>query len=149
MSKEWTVYGIEYQSKIMYVGVSSNMKNRIEQHKYQRGTSYSAIPVDVDYHNVVFLTFETYGIKKDALSKEDELIRLYDTINNGWNKNRSGLVELPDKSAYMKEYQRQYFQTDEHKERRREQQLRYYYRHKEEMNKKRVEREKHKRMKTR
>ena len=142
MVKEWFVYGIKYQEKIMYIGISSNFKKRIEQHKYSRGTSHSAIPITVDYHDTVFITFEKYVEKNDALLEEDKLIKKYDTINNGWNKNRSGLIETTDKTVYMKCYQKQYYKTDENIQKRRKNQLEYYYKHKADINKKRVERRK-------
>ena len=142
MVKEWLVYGIKYQEKIMYIGISSNFKKRIEQHKYSRWTSHSAIPITVDYHDTVFITFEKYVEKNDALLEEDKLIKKYDTINNGWNKNRSGLIETTDKAVYMKCYQKQYYKTDENIQKRRKNQLEYYYKHKAYINKKRVERRK-------
>ena len=118
------------------------LKKRIEQHKYSRGTSHSAIPITVDYHDTVFITFEKYVEKNDALLEEDKLIKKYDTINNGWNKNRSGLIETTDKTVYMKCYQKQYYKTDENIQKRRKNQLEYYYKHKADINKKRVERRK-------
>ena len=70
---------------------------------------------------------------EEILKKEDELIIQYDTINNGFNKQRSGLISK-DKNEYSKEYlknhnykhQREYNKSEKWKELHREYMREYY-----------------------
>ena len=103
MEKKWTIYLIKENGVVTYVGKTNDFRRRVYEHRGKRGTGNSAIPIYVDLNNVTFVPIETYNTEADALRMEDELICEYDTINNGWNRCRSGLVYSSDTKAYMRE----------------------------------------------
>lgn len=118
MEKNYTVYKIEYQGKVMYIGKTCDFKRRVYHHKYYIGAHMSAIPTDVDLNEVTFTAIETFDNETDTLRREDELIQAYDTINTGWNKMRSGLV-WSDKE-YVNAKIREYQKTEKYKAKKRE-----------------------------
>ena len=95
--------------KIIYIGQTINFKNRkyihfghitkpIDLYMFKEGRkNFSMEKFDIDCTNMA-----DEGMK----IKEDELILQYDTINNGLNKNRSGLISK--NKEYQKEYQKEY-----------------------------------------
>ena len=110
--KTFIVYTITYGGEIMYVGKTSNMANRKTMHKTQIGNPrYSAIPVDADLSKIEFNVVAEFDNEADALKYEDQLILQYNTISNGWNKYRSGLIKASDIKAYMQDYNRDYYQA--------------------------------------
>lgn len=114
MIRKYTVYTISLGSKVMYVGESANFPQRRYLHRNKRGTSQSAIPLDVDLSLVVFEKIAVYDTRNEALETEDSLIKEYDTINNGWNKRRSGRTPIDvkmKKGLKGKDYCRAYRQT--------------------------------------
>ena len=113
---EYTVYKIEYKGEVKYVGKTCDFERR----KWRHLNGYGAIPTDVDLNEVEIMPIETYTEETDALKREDELILHYDTINNGWNRQRSGLVKVSDVKAYQREWHREYSKTDIYKAKKRE-----------------------------
>lgn len=96
--------------KIIYIGQTKDFKQRRNMHFYSKDNQ----PVDKymfeeGRENFSMNIFE--DIKADDYTneelrkKEDELIIQYDTINNGMNKIRSGLISK-DKKEYKKEYRK-------------------------------------------
>ena len=101
--------------KIIYIGQTKDFKERkrahfrakkcpIDKHMFEEGRENFSMNIfkDIDYLNITYEELKT---------KENELIKCYDTINNGWNKNRSGLI-----SNNTKEYQREYSKTEKYKD---------------------------------
>ena len=153
MEKNYTVYKIEYQGEVKYIGKTCDFKRRVQHHKYERGTGNSAIPKDADLEEIEILPIETFDNETDALKREDELILQYDTINTGWNQRRSGLIWSSDTKAYdrewmreyskgekykayQREYMREYSKIEKYKTYRREYKREWYQLHKEELRKK-------------
>ena len=127
--KTYVVYTITYFDQIVYVGKTCRYIERKRKHLNQRGTYMSAIPVDADLSKIEFNVVAEFDNKTDALKYEDQLILKYNTIDNGWNKYRSGLVyndreyvlaHMRDYDAAHREekaaYNRDYYET--HKEER-------------------------------
>ena len=148
MKKQY-VYTIAYNREVMYVGKTSNMANRKTMHKTQRGTHKSAIPVDADLSKIEFNVVAEFNSEEEALKYEDQLILQYNTIDGGWNKIRSGLIEASDKKAYNRDYQAAHsnelraYQRDykaAHREEIRTYSRDYYQAHREEINAKHRER---------
>ena len=72
----YTVYKIEKDFKILYIGKTVNFKRRKWEHTYRK-------KLDKTYNFVALYENLT---KEEAKLKEKELILTYDTVNNGWNK---------------------------------------------------------------
>ena len=140
---------------IIYIGQTTDFKERkrchfgrkskryyVDNYMFMEGRENFEIEI---FRDIDITVFSDEDIKK----KEDELILQYDTINNGYNKQRSGLVsynkqykkeqskeyhkkyyqENRDKLIqYYKEYNKQYYQ--ENKELLREKRKEYYQKHK-------------------
>ena len=96
--------------KIIYIGQTINFKQRkythfghitkpIDLYMFKEGRKNFSMEIfnNIDYKNMTY---------EEIKQKEDELIIQYDTINNGLNKNRSGLIS--EKKEYQKEYQKEY-----------------------------------------
>lgn len=113
MKKQY-VYTIAYNGEVMYVGKTRNMAKRKSAHRTKRGTHKSAIPVDADLSKIEFNVVAEFNSEEEALKYEDQLILQYDTIDNGWNKYRSGLIKSSDIKAYNRDYSAAYYQV--HKE---------------------------------
>jgi len=103
MKKQY-VYTITYNGEVMYVGKTSNMAVRKSAHKTKRGTYYSAIPVEADLSKIEFNVVAEFDNEDEALKYEDQLMLRYNTLDGGWNKQRSGLIETSDIKAYQREY---------------------------------------------
>lgn len=150
--------------KIIYIGQTKDFKQRKYQHF---GNNYIQIidkyMFEEGRENFIMEKFDidcTNMTEDEMLQKEDELILQYDTINNGFNMLRSGLISKTkeydnQRSAKFrktekhkeyiknyhqiekyKEYQKNLRQTEEYKKYQRE----YHQKHKEELNKKLRER---------
>lgn len=88
---------IKLNEVVMYVGETLNFGRRKREHLHGIGdTNRSAIPEGTDLSKVSVIKVKEFSDKNEALKHEDELILQYDTINNGWNKNRSGHVSNED-----------------------------------------------------
>jgi hypothetical protein len=96
----------------MYVGKCSNFTSRKWYHTHYRGTHYSAIPVEVDLSLLSFDKISEFTDELEALKEEDRLIVEYDTINSGWNKQRSGLIRSGNKKEYMRIKQQEFREKD-------------------------------------
>ena len=53
---------------------------------------------------------------KDLKNKENELILYYNTILNGFNRYRSGIINANNYTEYQREYHRKYSKIDKRKE---------------------------------
>lgn len=118
--------------KIIYIGQTTNFIGRKHEHfrkndrpidlyMYEEGRQNFSIEIfDIDCTNMS---------DDERKNKEDELILQYDTINNGLNKKRSGLItKTEDYSAlkikryrennkeHCKEYNKEYRKTEKYKE---------------------------------
>lgn len=58
--------------------------------------------------NVLIEAVAEFDNEVDALKYEDELILKYNTITNGYNKCRSGLIFLENSEEYQRKYQKVY-----------------------------------------
>ena len=147
MDKIYSIYTISLGSKVMYVGCTNRSKHRVWEHLNSRekyATIQSPIPTDVDLSLVSFNVLKEFTSKEEALKEEDRLIVEYDTINNGWNKRRSGLVRKDDPKKYLQEYHKSHpdYRMNwyyNNQEKAKKQANEYYYRHMDEINKKRRE----------
>ena len=98
--KTLNIYLIIYKDRVMYVGCTNNLNHRISQHFNTRNT----IPKWVNRDDVKFEVVASFESMDEALKFENKLITDYDTIRNGWNKYRSGLVWRENKGNYKKQY---------------------------------------------
>ena len=131
--------------KIIYIGQTENYKQRkychfghkkkpVDKYMYEEGReNFIMEKFDIDCANMS---------NDERKRKEDELILQYDTINNGMNKIRSGLISKNDnyesfkhKRTYRnniehyREYHKQYKNTEKYKEYQKD----YYQKHREEI----------------
>ena len=108
MDKTWTVYIIKENGVERYVGVCVNLDKRIWEHMHNKkplhGRNKSAIPFETDKRTITFSVFGEYDNKDKAVTVEDELIMAFDTIQNGWNKQRSGYRFTNDPIGARKGY---------------------------------------------
>ena len=103
MNKRYVVYILTYEDKVIYVGKTSNMGFRKSLHKTQQeNPKYSNIPVDADLSKILFNVVAEFDNEEEALKCKDQLILQYNTIDNGWNTRRSGLIWTSDIKAYMR-----------------------------------------------
>ena len=105
-----TVYLIKENGVVRYVGKTSNFTRRKREHINRIGIYNTAIPNNIDISTVEFHPIALYTDDVQALKFEDWMIRKYDTIHNGWNKQRSGNI-----CEDMKAYERTRRQTPERK----------------------------------
>jgi len=131
--------------KIIYIGQTENYKQRkychfghkkkpVDKYMFEEGRENFIMEMfDIDCSNMS---------DDERKQKEDELIINYDTINIGFNKNRSGMISKNDnyesfkrKRTYRnniehyKKYQKQYKNTEKYKEYTKD----YYQKHREEI----------------
>ena len=132
---KYTVYIIRHISTgmVLYVGKTNNFKRRVYQHLSLKSSSKKWLAV-VGTGNVLIEAVAEFDKEVDALKYEDELILKYDTITNGYNKNRSGLIAAENIVEYQKKYQctdkfkecqRKYTKTDKDRGYQREYQKKY------------------------
>ena len=118
---------------IIYIGQTKDFKQRkychfghkkepVDKYMYEEGRENFTMNYfkDIDCTNMT---------DDEILNKEDVLILNYNTINNGFNKYRSGKISN-DMKEYKKNYMREY-----QKEYHREYMKKYYQEHKEYMKK--------------
>lgn len=115
--KKYTVYLIRHISTgtVLYVGKTDNFKRRAYEHLSLNTHSKKWLSV-IGTGNVLIEAVAEFDNKADALKYEDELILKYDTITNGYNNNRSGLIASNNPEEYHIEYNREYSKTDKYKE---------------------------------
>lgn len=122
--KDYTVYLIKLGEVVKYVGETSDFERRKREHLKRVGdTTHSAIPVGLDLSEITIIKVKDFSDREEALKCEGELILQYDTINNGWNKVRSGHLSADGKKAYMKKW------NEENKEERKAKKKKYAEEH--------------------
>lgn len=72
----YTVYKIEKDEKILYIGKTVNFQRRKWEHTYRK-------KLDKTFK---FAAIETNLDKDNAKKLEEYYIALYDTVSNGWNR---------------------------------------------------------------
>lgn len=108
MEKKYVIYTISLQGKVMYVGKTGQFKKR----KYDHMNFFSGkIPKDIDLSLVSINVIDEFDEEDDAYKAEGKYILQYDTINNGWNKYRSGLIERGREKDYFKERHKENAET--------------------------------------
>ena len=114
---KYTVYIIKHigTGTVLYVGSTSDFKRRVYQHLSLKSSSKKWL-AEIGTNNVTIEAVAEFNNKVDALKYEDELIIKYGTIENGYNKQRSGLIFLENPEKYQREYQKKYQATDKFKE---------------------------------
>ena len=114
---KYTVYLIRHISTgtVLYVGSTRNFKRRTYQHLSLKSNSKKWLSV-IGTGNVLIEAVAEFDNKVDALKYEDELILKYNTITNGYNKCRSGLIFEENPEEYQRKYQKEYQGTDKFKE---------------------------------
>ena len=119
---KYTVYIIRHigTGAVLYVGKTKNFKIRAYQHLYLKSNTKKWLSV-IGTGNVLIEEVAKFDNETDALKYEDELILKYDTINNGYNNNRSGLIQAEN----PKEYKRKWKKTDKYRDYNREYQRNY------------------------
>ena len=122
----YTVYLIKHiiTGQVLYVGKTDNFKRRAHQHLSLNTNSKEWLS-SIGTGNVLIEAVADFENKDDALKYEDELILKYNTITNGYNNNRSGLIASENPEEYNKKYQKKYREIDEHKEHMREYHRKY------------------------
>ena len=128
--KKFYVYLIKENGVVKYVGKTGYVAQRFSNHRTMRGTKYSAIPLEVDLNTIEIEAIEEFENKVDALKREDELMLKYDTINNGWNIERSGLIRVGNSKEYGRIKAKEW--RDKNPEKSREYARKYYREHQEE-----------------
>lgn len=136
----YTVYTITENGVVKYVGKTKDYTRRKWDHLNSRGTYMSAIPIDIDLSTVEIKPIALYTDEVQALKFEDWMIQKHDTINNGWNKQRSGNIyaddvnaynNTPERKAWKNAWQKAYEQTPERKARKKAWQQEHKARHNE------------------
>lgn len=105
--KDYVVYTISLQGKVMYVGSTKDFERRKKEHLQQK--DYSSIPTDIDPSTVTIEIVKVWKSEKAMLNSEGRLIKKYDTIKNGWNRVNSGLgIDTDNMKEYQAEWSRRY-----------------------------------------
>ena len=114
---KYTVYIIKHigTGTVLYVGSTRNFKRRTYQHLSLKSNSKKWLSV-IGTGNVLIEAVAEFDNKVDALKYEDELILKYNTITNGYNKCRSGLIFEENPEEYQRNWQKEYHSTDKFKE---------------------------------
>lgn len=109
---KYTVYLIRHISTgtVLYVGKTDNFKRRAYQHLSLNTQSKEWLS-SIGTSNILIEPVAEFDNEVDALKYEDKLIIKYNTIENGYNKNRSGLIQAENKYEYNREHNREWFQT--------------------------------------
>ena len=104
--------------KIIYIGQTINFKNRkyihfghkkqpVDEYMYNEGRNNFLMEIfNIDCLNMT---------DEEILKKEDELILKYNTIDDGFNIKRSGLIMFTEN--YNRNRQREYFKNEENHKR--------------------------------
>ena len=114
---KYTVYIIKHigTGMVLYVGNTNNFKRRKYQHLSLKSNSKKWLS-SIGTNNVTIEAVAEFNDKTEALKYEDELILKYDTITNGYNKCRSGLIAAENIEEYQRKWQKEYHSTDKFKE---------------------------------
>lgn len=96
--------------KVIYIGQTSDFEGRKKQHFYNKISHIDKYMYEEGRDNFSMKMFSdidcTNMTEEERRIKEDELILQYDTIDNGFNKRRSGLISI-DKIKYCNEKRRE------------------------------------------
>ena len=100
---KYIVYIIRHIStgQVLYIGKTNNFKRRVYQHLSLKSNSKEWLSV-LGTGNVLIEPVAEFDNKVEALKYEDELIIKYNTITNGYNKFRSGLIAVENPEEYQK-----------------------------------------------
>ena len=123
----YTVYIIRHicTGQVLYVGKTRNFKKRAYQHLTLKTNTKEWISV-IGTGNVFIEEVAKFNNETEALKYEDYLIQKYGTIENGYNKCRSGLIKAENPEEYSRKWHREYYQkNDKYKEWRREYERKY------------------------
>ena len=114
---KYTVYVIKHigTGTVLYVGKTKNFKMRVYQHLSLKSSTKKWL-AEIGTNNVLIEPVAEFSNETDALKYEDELILKYNTIENGYNKQRSGLIFLENPEEYQRNWQKEYHSTDKFKE---------------------------------
>lgn len=131
----YTVYLIKHiNGNVIYVGQTSDFDSRKKEHLRLHSNIKDKL-AEIGLDNISIESVAEFDTREEALMEEDRLIRLYNTIENGFNKRGSGLITKDEgrykeqkKEYYASEhykeihnaYQREYMKDEAHKERQRE-----------------------------
>ena len=123
---EYTVYLIKHIStgQVLYVGKTDNFKKRAYQHLTLKTNTKKWLS-SIGTGNVLIEEVAKFNNEVDALKFEDELILKYGTIENGYNKYRSGLIKAENPEEYSRKLHREYQKNNKYKELRREYEKKY------------------------
>ena len=110
---------LDENEKVRYVGVTLNVKRRMGEHKRT-------------FPKHTFEVIAHFDNKQDAGLAEQNHIKLYDTINNGWNKTIGGETILSGENhprykhglSGTKEFNQKYYQDNKDKLRKK---MKIYY----------------------
>ena len=102
---KYTVYIIRHIStwQVLYVGKTRNFKRRAYEH-LKLNTNSKVWLSSIGTDNVLIEAVDEFDNEVDALKYEDKLILKYDTITNGYNKHRSGLIKVENTEGYNREW---------------------------------------------
>ena len=124
--------------KIIYIGQTVNFKNRKRSHFGHKERPVDKYMFKEGRNNFLMEKFDidcTNMAEDEILNKEDELILEYDTINNGVNIERSGMISYNTDfwKDYRNKYMKEYNKKDERKEWIKEYKKGYYQNNKEKL----------------
>ena len=86
--------------KVLYVGCTHAIARRRKEHfSLTSNTAYWLSKIGVE--NVYLEQIERFNNREDALRYEDEMILKYNTIKEGFNKNRSGYNREKEESNFV------------------------------------------------
>jgi putative endonuclease len=88
MQKTYYVYILSSQTRVLYIGMTSNIEQRIYQHKTQTFGGFTA-----KYNVTKLVHFERYGSVMTAIRREKEMkgwrreekLKLIVSVNKNWN----------------------------------------------------------------
>ena len=102
---KYTVYQIRHivTGQILYIGKTNNFKRRAYQHLHLN-TGTKKWLSSIGTGNVFIEEVAKFDNEVDAIKYEDELILKYNTIENGYNKYRSGLIVSENPKEYNINY---------------------------------------------
>lgn len=118
--------------KIIYIGQTTDFKNRVHAHHYDKRRSIDSYMINEGKDNFSIEPFDidvSDYTEEEMINKEDELIVFYNTIEEGLNQYRSGNFKH-NKKEYHNESMRKYSKTEKYKEWRKN----YYKNNKEKIN---------------
>ena len=88
------IYRYSYSGK-SYVGSTTNIKERKEEHKHNKTNKFGRAIERIGYNNFKFEILETvkFTERAELYDIEDTYILNYDSIHNGWNTRRNTFIQ--------------------------------------------------------